>query len=263
MAVGQVYRCYIIRGSRWYVIALPALTFVASSGAPDLIRVLHLVEHSLLCLRVFLFFLAVLAILTVVESAIPNTSLLRGKPIHLAVPWVSLSVSLNVIVTSMICFRLLRMRARVRGMLSPETSRMYTSVAATLIESAAPLSILGIGLVITAAKNVPPTFAFAYVWTMFCVEFKSSHAPFGSMPKTNLTDLCLTFLSVPLPANDHPPCCDGPWVAQGDWERYQHGVRIHSIPHGPRTKSRGTRDDLQYGRPDIWTWNTCGVRHVN
>jgi len=45
MAVGQVYRCYIIWGSRWYIIALPALTFVASSGAPNLILVLHLVEQ--------------------------------------------------------------------------------------------------------------------------------------------------------------------------------------------------------------------------
>jgi len=42
-----------------------------------------------------------------VEHAMPGTSLLTGKPFHLVMPWVSPSASLNVIITSMICFRLL------------------------------------------------------------------------------------------------------------------------------------------------------------
>jgi len=182
----------------------------------------------------------------------PNTSLLQGKPIHLAVPWVSLSVSLNVIVTSMICFQLLRMRALTWEILPPEMSMMYTSVAATLVESAAPLSLLGIGLVVAAAKNVPPTFAFAYVWTMFCVESKSSHAPFRS---TTEKHLCLISLSVSLPANDHPPRRDGAWVAQGDRRRDQLGdcIQTRSIHHSPRTKSRNTHDTLRHRRFHIWS----------
>jgi hypothetical protein len=96
-----------------------------------------------------------------------------GESIHLTVPRVSLSVSLNIIVTSMICFRVLRMRTIVREVLSPEMSRTYTSIVAILIESAAPFSILGIGLVVTAALELPLFLAFTYVWTMFCVE---SHA---------------------------------------------------------------------------------------
>ena len=117
---------------------------------------------------------SVFAIITVVESAFPNASMLSGKPTRLAVPWVSLSVSLNIIVTSMICFRLLRMQALTREALSPEMSCMYTSIVAMLIESAAPLSILGIGLVVTAAQKSPIMWAFGYVWSIFCVE--SSHA---------------------------------------------------------------------------------------
>lgn len=120
------------------------------------------------------FCIAVISIITVVESATPGISYLEGKIIHLALPWVSLSVSLNVIVTSMICFRLLRMRALMREVLSPEMSRVYTSIAAILIESAAPLSILGIGFIITAAQDKPFVFAFAFVWSMFCVESESS-----------------------------------------------------------------------------------------
>jgi hypothetical protein len=117
---------------------------------------------------------SVLSIITLVEYAMPGTSLLAGKPIHLVVPWVSLSVGLNVIVTSMICFRLLRMRTLVREVLSPEMSDTYTSIAAMLVESAAPFSILGIGLVLTAALRVLLVPAFGNVWTMFCVESRSS-----------------------------------------------------------------------------------------
>ena len=62
------------------------------------------------------------------------------------------------------------MRALTREVLSPEMSRMYTSIAAMLIESAAPFSVLGIGLVVTAAQKGPLVFAFGYVWTTFCVE---------------------------------------------------------------------------------------------
>jgi len=130
-----------------------------------------------------------------VESALPSSSssLPNGKIARVAVPWVSLSVGLNVIVTSMICLRLLQMRALARETLSPEMSKMYTSVAAMLIESAAPISIVGTGLIIVAAQNGPLISSFVLVWSVFCVESESSHAQVTSMPGANLTDLCLLF----------------------------------------------------------------------
>ena len=79
-------------------------------------------------------------------------------------------MSLNVLVTTLICARLLRMRAITRGVLPPELARTYTSVAAMLIESAAPFTALGIGLVVTEAQGGPLAIAFSYVWGMFCVE---------------------------------------------------------------------------------------------
>ena len=112
---------------------------------------------------------AVLSIITVVDIARPPSYLMGGK-LATIVPWVSLSVGVNIIVTAMICFRLMQMRARMREALSPEMARTYTNVAAILIESAAPLSILGVGVVVTSAQNGPLTFAFGYVWNMFCVE---------------------------------------------------------------------------------------------
>ncbi len=106
--------------------------------------------------------------MTTVETALPNSSFLRAA--NLVVPWVSLSVGLNIIVTSMICFRLLQMRAVVREALTSEMSRVYTSIAAILIESAAPFSIIGIGVVITTAQKGPPALVLSYIWGIFCVE---------------------------------------------------------------------------------------------
>ena len=113
-------------------------------------------------------FFAVFAIMVVIFWALPDLPI----PISLrnGVPWVALTVSLNIIVTSMICFRLLQMRALLRQVHGPETSsRMYTNLAAMLVESAAPFSIIGIGLVITLVQNGPLLYGFQYVWNVFCV----------------------------------------------------------------------------------------------
>ena len=169
-----MYRCFIIWDSRWHIIALPALIYLASVGARDPCRSFAGVAH-LLRLRAFLVLL-VLSIITVVEAALPGAFQLAGKPALVAVSWFSLSVGLNVMVTTMICVRILRIRALIRDVLSPEMSSMYTSMATMLIESAVPFSILGIGLVITVALDVGPKFAFAYVWSIFCVESESSRA---------------------------------------------------------------------------------------
>jgi hypothetical protein len=168
------------------MVALPALIYLASSGTRHVIQGVQIVERLIVVgLGPSLSsFFSVLSVITLVEYALPGTSLLTGEPLHLVVPWVTLSVSLNVVVTSMICFRLLRMRALMREVLSPEMSRMYTSIAAMLIESAAPFSVLGIGLVITAALKTLLVPAFGYVWTMFCVE--SQPSPCLSIPQMQI-----------------------------------------------------------------------------
>jgi hypothetical protein len=107
--------------------------------------------------------------MTVVARTLPPSSLLNGQ-FQVGIPWISLSVSLNIIITSMICFRLLRMRASLREMHSPEMSNMYTGIAAMLVESAAVFSILGIGVIVMAARNDPLIFALSHVWTIFSVE---------------------------------------------------------------------------------------------
>jgi len=112
----------------------------------------------------------ILLVLLCALPHLPIPSTLRDT-LQNGIQWISLSVSLNIIVTSMICFRLLRMRALLRQVLGPATSSgMYTNIAAMLIESAAPFSIIGIGLLVTSVHDGPLLFAFAFVWTMFSVR---------------------------------------------------------------------------------------------
>ena len=110
--------------------------------------------------------------MSVLDWALPHVSILNTT-LRGGLPWISLSVSLNTIVTLMICFRLLRMRALLRQELGPEMSTAYTNIAAMVVESFAPFSIIGIGVLVTVAHDGPLSYAFGYVWTMFYVEYSS------------------------------------------------------------------------------------------
>ena len=114
-----------------------------------------------------------LVILSVLDWVLPHVYILDTTP-RGGIPWVSLSVSLNIIVTSMICFRLLRMRALLRQVLGSETSRTYTNIAAMIIESFAPFTLIGICVLVAMAHNGSLSYAFGYVWTMFYVECPES-----------------------------------------------------------------------------------------
>jgi hypothetical protein len=55
-----------------------------------------------------------------------------------------LTVSTNIVVTSLITFRLLRARCALAKVLPSADMRVYTGVIAILVESAAPLTIFGV-----------------------------------------------------------------------------------------------------------------------
>jgi hypothetical protein len=130
----------------------------------------------------FIINFAVFVIMWVLDWALPFSSILNGT-LRGGIPWISLSVGLNIVITSMICFRLLRMRALLRRELGPEMSRMYTNVAAMVVESAAPFSIVGIGLLVAVARNGDErlSYAFGHVWSIFFVEYPESSSPVYSL----------------------------------------------------------------------------------
>ncbi|KAJ7293768.1 hypothetical protein C8J57DRAFT_1553113 [Mycena rebaudengoi] len=136
-----LYRCYIIWGSSLKVVALPILIYFGAMS---------------------------MAILLIYESAIPGASFFSGNAVSYGVPYFSLTISLNVILTCAICGRLLSVRNRVRKILGEQHCQTYTGVVSVLLESALPLTALGIIYVVSYARSSPYSFAFLQIWADFC-----------------------------------------------------------------------------------------------
>ena len=95
-----------------------------------------------------------------------------------------LTVSTNIVVTSLITFRLLRARRALARVIPSADMRVYTSVIAILVESAAPLTIFGIVAAILQQSSARSTKSPAFyacghlvesLFYSFCVS--SNHQP--------------------------------------------------------------------------------------
>lgn len=108
--------------------------------------------------------MSALAVLTVVESAIPNATFFSGLAQSFGVPWVALTVTFNVVVTSFICGRLFISYLSMKrlGVDSQATERW--GVIAILIESALPFSILGLIYAVFNGLGSPLAVLFGDVW---------------------------------------------------------------------------------------------------
>ncbi|KAJ7693634.1 hypothetical protein B0H17DRAFT_1199753 [Mycena rosella] len=136
-----LYRCYVIWGSQLKIVAFPILMYFGAMS---------------------------MAILLIYESAIPGASFFTGDSVSFGVPYFWLTISLNIITTSLICGRLLSVRNRVRSILGEQYCQTYTGVVAVLLESALPFTVLGIVYVISYARNSSYSFAFLQIWADFC-----------------------------------------------------------------------------------------------
>ncbi|KAJ6562492.1 hypothetical protein B0H19DRAFT_1069108 [Mycena capillaripes] len=137
-----IYRCWIICNSRWNAIVLPFIVYLASIA---------------------------MAMLNLIQSALPDSSFFHGKTVNYGVVWIALTVSLNIMVTGMILFRILRIRGNLRARFlgNAGSSAIYTGVAAMLIESALPFSALGLITAVTYGKNLDIAPAFVFIWGPF------------------------------------------------------------------------------------------------
>ncbi|KAJ2936323.1 hypothetical protein H1R20_g778, partial [Candolleomyces eurysporus] len=104
-----IYRCYMIYIEHWWVVILPALTSVGS---------------------VVLFF---------VGNYVQGSHGAASGPAATA-----LTVTTNVIITTLISVRLLRARRTFSKLLPSADMHLYTGIVAILIESALPLTLFGI-----------------------------------------------------------------------------------------------------------------------
>ncbi|KAF9553477.1 hypothetical protein CPC08DRAFT_645613, partial [Agrocybe pediades] len=110
-----IYRCYIIWGSSWKVVIIPSMALIAST---------------------------VMSVLRTIAASQPASSLFAQRAVRFGLPYWSLSLSLNMLVTLLIITRLWLARRQVAGFSEPEQLSIYTGIAAMLVESALPYLIL-------------------------------------------------------------------------------------------------------------------------
>lgn len=137
-----LYRCYIIWGSSWPVIVIPAIIYLGS---------------------------VVMAVMMVIESAMPMSDIWQGLAAQFGISWVALTVGFNIIVTTLIISRLLFFHRRVRSVLTDEQRSTYTGTVAILVESALPFTVLGIAYLVTYIQGVPSATAVGIIWGTFVV----------------------------------------------------------------------------------------------
>ncbi|KAM6498921.1 hypothetical protein JOM56_006869 [Amanita muscaria] len=139
-----IYRLYIIYDSNLWLVVLPCLTWCTALA---------------------------LAIIQLVISGTPGGNFFNGKTIDFGTPYYALTISMNVVITSLICFRLLYYSRRIKRILGAETAKTYTGVAAILIESAAPYSLVGLMFLIPYTQKSGTAIAFGQVWAkMTCLS---------------------------------------------------------------------------------------------
>ncbi|KAJ4485577.1 hypothetical protein J3R30DRAFT_3281599 [Lentinula aciculospora] len=135
-----IYRCYIL-WSTWKIVVFPSLLYLGGLS---------------------------MSILLIYESAQPGANFFVGHAVDFGIPYISLTISLNIIVTALICGRLLYLRTEVNKILGPSYAKMYTDIIAILVESAALFTVLGIVYVVVYARKSQTSIALVQVWGDFC-----------------------------------------------------------------------------------------------
>ncbi|KAJ2923185.1 hypothetical protein H1R20_g13908, partial [Candolleomyces eurysporus] len=142
-----IYRCYVIwQGYRWVPI-LPTAIYLVSIA---------------------------MSVLYLMADASPRVSTSVGGAIGTTVwgtLWFLLSVAVNIMVTALISFKIIREQKRLGSVLNAHRTRVYTDIVAILIESAFPFTVFGIVAgVLNAVGSVSMDLSSALIeaWFAFC-----------------------------------------------------------------------------------------------
>lgn len=116
-------------------------------------------------LRLFVFFVSFLCsartnLLTLAMSISlligitkPGVGFWASSSARFTIAYWSLTLSLNVILTTLIAGRLWYMRQEIRGIFGKEHAKTYTSIMAMLIESASIITVFDLIFVVSYARN--------------------------------------------------------------------------------------------------------------
>jgi len=128
-----IYRCFVVYGRQYWVTIIPCLLLLGSFVTGSLV---------------------------LNNEAAPQSSFWTRTSINFAVPYFSLTIALNTLVTIMIVAKLLVTRQRNKNILGNTITRTYTSISAMLTESAALNCGTSIVFLIPYARSKPVSTVF-------------------------------------------------------------------------------------------------------
>lgn len=111
-----------------------------------------------------------MAIIELVIAGKPGGNFFGGRTINFGLPYYSITIGLNIVVTALISFRLLRLSRAISRVLGGDSSRIYTNLVTILVESAAPYSIIGIVFLIPYGMGSDTFIGFGQVWAKLTVS---------------------------------------------------------------------------------------------
>ena len=158
----QLYRCYVVWRD-WRVLVFPLFLYFATFGMH------HLIPSPSHVLNLTTSRLTALGIATSVVTGLPDSNFFEGASQSVALSYSTVVISLNCILSSLICGRLLFHARDIEHVLGRHTSQKYTGAVALLIEAALPYTLFGIAYVITLGVHSPTSILFMSIYVMFTV----------------------------------------------------------------------------------------------
>ena len=173
----QLYRCFILWQSSYLAVLFPSLVFLGSIGA-NRFHIISAKGRPSDCA------VTAVSVLALVAAGSPEGNYFTGLAQQFGIAYYALTVGLNIMVTALICARLLHMSKRICAALGPEKAGMYTSVTTMLLESAALYSITGIMFIIPYARDSETSIIFGDLYGA------ASVSPIDDLFISRSTEMC-------------------------------------------------------------------------
>ena len=172
-----------------------------------------------------------MSFLTLYQASRPDASLWTHTTVQFSLPYFSISISLNILLTLLLVGRLFYMSERAKRAIGREHAATYSSIASMLLESAVPYAVTGLIFIITYARNSNVQNLVLPVLGQIMVRRVSLHL--YSICQIPLTFPCLCAVHLARghhPAGGHGPRGDGEDVPE---HASAHVQDEHEVPLAP------------------------------
>ena len=154
----QLYRCYVIYAMNYWVVAFPALMYLATLGKHSNQTVTHHINFTGTAMGIALLYY---------QASKPYSAIWDSANPDFGAPYYSISFSLNALLTLMIVIRLILHSRNVRNAMGTEAGAvgMHKAIITMLVESAALYAVAFLLYIGSWGAQSPAQFIFLPVLT--------------------------------------------------------------------------------------------------